>query len=144
MNNPFEQDPTPADTRAPTDRFDHGDAHETPQAPPTLPMPSPEVDEFDEIEGRAARLMARMAAQRLQRQAQQPEPVDDIFSGTDRESSRIEHESEPEDVESTMAQVTVPMQDSGDIETLESLPRQPAGVSDDQATPDEPGRPRST
>ena len=28
MNNPFEQDPTPADARAPTDPFDHGDAHE--------------------------------------------------------------------------------------------------------------------
>jgi MinD-like ATPase involved in chromosome partitioning or flagellar assembly len=143
MNNPFEQDPVPGNTRAPTDPFDHRGARETPQAPPTLPTPSPEFDEFDEIEGRAAHLMARMAAQRLQRQAQQPEPVDDIFSGTDRESSRIEHESEPEDVESTMAQVTVPIQDSGDIETPESLPRQPPGVSDDQAVADELGRPRS-
>jgi MinD-like ATPase involved in chromosome partitioning or flagellar assembly len=144
MNNPFEQDPTPADARAPTDPFDHGDAHETPQAPPTLPMPSPEVDEFDEIEGRAAHLMARMAAQRLQRQPQQPQPVDDIALESDPESWGIEHESEPEDAESTVAQVIAPIQNSGDIETPESLPRQPAGVSDDQAAPDEPGRPRST
>lgn len=41
--------------------------------------------EFDEIEGRAARLMAQVAAQRLQKQAQQSESVDDMSSDVDDE-----------------------------------------------------------
>jgi MinD-like ATPase involved in chromosome partitioning or flagellar assembly len=82
--------------------------------------------------------MARMAAQRLQQQAPQPEPVDDDISppGIDRES-----ESEPG--EPTMAQAAVPIPNGGDGGTPESIPRQPPAVSDDEAAPDEPGRHRS-
>jgi MinD-like ATPase involved in chromosome partitioning or flagellar assembly len=153
-----------ADTRAAADPLDYGDARETPQAPPTLPTGSPEFDKLDEIEGRAAHLMARMAAQRLQRQAQQPEPVDDIASGLDRESApedvesapeevesapeEVESapedvESAPEEVESSLAQFSVPIQNGDDTEPPESLPPQPPAVSDDETAPDESERPRS-
>jgi MinD-like ATPase involved in chromosome partitioning or flagellar assembly len=140
MNNPFE-DPAPADTRAPTDPSDDTETRETPRPPPELPR-SAEFSEFDEIEGRAARLMGLMAAQRSRRPEEQPEPVDDISLRSDLESPTIEHESEPEDVESTTAPVITPIQ-KGDIETLAPLPPQPPALSDDEAAPDEPGRPRS-
>jgi MinD-like ATPase involved in chromosome partitioning or flagellar assembly len=48
----------------------------------------------DEIEDRAARLLARVAAQRTQRQVEQPGPGDDPYPGVDDESFALEDESE--------------------------------------------------
>lgn len=121
----------PADDRAP----------HHPQAPVDLPGAPHDSDEFDEIEGRAAQLMARMEAQRLQRQAQHPEPVDDISVETARESpeSAGQYESEFDDYinEPTTGPVDVPLRHNGVI----PLPDERPVASDDAVVPAEPERP---
>jgi MinD-like ATPase involved in chromosome partitioning or flagellar assembly len=116
------------------------DAGEGPQDPPRLSTASP--DEFDEIEGRAARLMAQMEAQRLQRQAPQSEQVDDLSWGTDRESADIEDEYELTTVEPPTEHVAAPTDISDDISNPEPpSPQQPPGPED--VAPEELERPTS-
>lgn len=60
-----------------------------------------DFDEFDEIEGRAAELMARRAAQRSQRQAEQGDAPDEIAPFTEFGSLDVEDDADPQTVELT-------------------------------------------
>jgi MinD-like ATPase involved in chromosome partitioning or flagellar assembly len=83
-------------------------------------------DETDEIEDRAARLLARVAAQRTQRQVEQPGPGDDPHPGVDDESFALEDESEA-------AAVDEPEPPSG---------LQPAEYAETDIEPEKPRSPR--
>jgi MinD-like ATPase involved in chromosome partitioning or flagellar assembly len=63
--------------------------------------PNADDEDFDEIEGRAAELMARRAAQQSQRQAQQRDSTDEISPVTQFGSLDIEDDAEPQTDEIT-------------------------------------------
>ncbi|BBX65633.1 hypothetical protein MSAS_48070 [Mycobacterium saskatchewanense] len=101
--------------------------HERPAAEPSA--------EYDEIEGRAARLLAQMAAQRSRRDEQHQDlgdPDDDSFPVADR----------PE-AETAGGPLREPNPEPGDGDDSE-LQRRPEPEPDDGATPDEPTPPRSS
>src|SRR6202000_928489 len=110
------------------------------QAPPGPPDATRDLDEFDEIEGRAAQLMARMEAQRLHRQAQQSPPAEDIPAEAveePRADSEIADDVVPEAEEPTTGPVDVPTGSNG----LESPTREQPGTTADTAVPEQPERP---
>lgn len=110
MNNRFNADQASAGPHLPSSEgswaqtlTSHGDAEDIDRPDAHAPVRDESQDEtwgfaaavdetaptgsgdIDEIEGRAARLMAQVAAQRLQKQAQQPESVDDMSSDGNEE-----------------------------------------------------------
>ncbi|MBB5167570.1 MinD-like ATPase involved in chromosome partitioning or flagellar assembly [Mycobacterium sp. AZCC_0083] len=95
-----------------------------------------EDDDFDEVEGRAARLMALMAEQRFQRPAQQSPP------GDERSTSETDGPSDDATIEFTAMQWGEPVQNSVD-EIPEPLvaPQLPA-ASDEHPAPNKGGRHR--
>ncbi|WAJ46373.1 AAA family ATPase [Mycobacterium sp. Aquia_216] len=97
--------------------------------------------EFDEIEGRAAQLLARMAAQRSQqRQEPEPEPVHDVPAPADDKPPVAA--DEPETIGHPTPHFNEPIPDVGDMDSDESFAQQPTTASDNGVTRDEPGRPR--
>jgi MinD-like ATPase involved in chromosome partitioning or flagellar assembly len=85
--------------------------------------------EPDDVEGRAARLMAQIAAQRMQREMGQPEPIDDV--------PPPQTNPEPEPVDYTTAQPVAPLYGEPLHQPSEPEPHQVPTVSDDEQNQDE-------
>jgi MinD-like ATPase involved in chromosome partitioning or flagellar assembly len=120
---------------------------------PTPPSTPPELDDID---SRAAQLMAQMAERRQQMQEPQPDPVDDGPPGSemDHESDLqpaeshefefqpVEYDEPAEPVDSVIEDVAMPTDDDSEIEPHQSTAHQPP-VADDAATPQHGGKHRS-
>jgi MinD-like ATPase involved in chromosome partitioning or flagellar assembly len=98
------------------------------------------LTDVDEIEGRAAQLLARMAAQRLQRQEPQPEPIHDAPVPADEAPAIDEPEATP--IADAASHLAEPTPDIDEVDSTEPVARQPMNDSDNGLTHDEPGRPR--
>lgn len=105
----------------------------------------------DEIEDRAARLLARIAAQRTQRHEEPPRPDDDPYLGVGDESVALEDESdaevtddpEPEKPRATHRMASPPWQSSTPSMSMEfeSIPDSPRQPTDDPSPAAGPGAP---
>lgn len=97
------------------------------------------ADEFDEVEGRAARLMAQMAARRSQRDEHRTESIDAMRPEQDRDLGDTDAGLVPADEAATPAEFTPAEHDDGAVDARE--PHQhPASTG--EPVPDETADPR--
>jgi MinD-like ATPase involved in chromosome partitioning or flagellar assembly len=141
MNDRFDDDWDPTDPRLPaaetpvTQQFtSHDDGQDADGPGGYATLDSVEASAFDDVDSRAAHLMAQIAAKRLQHQASPPDSADDGYP------PQHDWEPEPEAVESptSMSEAPIDTDDNTDdiTEILPTIPEQEPVESDDAVTDD--------